>query len=193
MVEPIAGVQWHGYCTYGNPLAAISSQWVGWGPHCRILFYYVFWLRKKINTTLIYFMLFFILIRTWSPRNCFICSPLASPPCRSSCPIPPPSHCVFWLIVVCSLSSGSRLMPWWILFSSFLSHTLMPQNDTKTPTPFGLPWTHLVYNTPSTSNTIFYLIVALPKAWVPTLSLFCNGFVFWCPKQPPQRKLKQIT
>ncbi len=42
-----------------QPLAAISSQWVGWGPHWWILFHYVFWLRKKIilhSSILCYFL-----------------------------------------------------------------------------------------------------------------------------------------
>jgi membrane protein YqaA with SNARE-associated domain len=135
----------HGGANRWSPVAWLLYLWQ---PTCGNLFT-MGWLRaplsdfillcilakKKINTTLIYFMLFFILIRTRSPRNHFICSPLASPPYRSSCPIPPQSHCVIWLIAVCSLSYGGRLMPRWILFSSFLSYTLMPQNNTKTPPP----------------------------------------------------------
>ncbi len=111
----------HGGADCWSPVAWLLYLWQ---PPCGNLFT-MGWLRaplsdfillcilakKKINTTLIYFTLFFILIWTWSPQNHFICSPLASHPCRSSCPIPPPSHCVFWLIVVCSLSSGGHLMP----------------------------------------------------------------------------------
>ena len=90
-------------------------------------------------------------------------------------------------------------MPRWILCSSVFVTYFDILNDTKTPTPYVLPQAHLIWNIPSTRDTIFYLIVAFlldcrpPKAWAPNPLSILQWVMFRHPKQLPQHKLKQIA
>ncbi len=150
--------------------------------------------KKKINTTLIYFMLFFILIQTGSPQNRFICSPLASPPCHSSCPIPPLSHCVFWLIVVCSLSSGSHLMHEGFYFHHFCHILWCPKTTQKCPPSIhsATASSHLKHPPPSTLffGWLFLLFLDLrpPKAVALPITLFFYGSGFDAQIKPHSSK-----
>ena len=73
-----------------------------WGLCWRILLNYVNWLRKKLISTLIYFILFFDLLPPRSPRNQSDRAPLTSPSGHAFFPTPPPSRPpVFsWLLCV---------------------------------------------------------------------------------------------
>jgi hypothetical protein len=75
-------------------------RWARRGLIRRILFNYLNRLRKKLISTLIYFISFFSLLPTRSPRNRCDRAPLTSPSGRASCMIPPPSclHIFGWLL-----------------------------------------------------------------------------------------------
>ena len=98
--EAVRRAQRHGYFIYSRPPPATPSRWARRGLIRRILFNYLNRLRKKIISTLIYFISFFSLLPTRSPRNRCDRAPLTSPPGRASCMIPPPSflHIFGWLL-----------------------------------------------------------------------------------------------
>ena len=98
--EAVRQVQRHGYFKFSRPPRAISSRWARRGPIRRILFNYLNRLRKKLISALIYFISFFSLLPTRSPRNRCDRAPLTSPSGRASCMIPPPSclHIFGWLL-----------------------------------------------------------------------------------------------
>jgi len=78
MVKPFARSSGMDISKYRRP-PATPSRWARRGPIRRILFNYLNRLRKKIISALIYFISFFSLLPTRSPRNRCDRAPLTSP------------------------------------------------------------------------------------------------------------------
>ena len=123
--EAVRRVQRHGYFKYSRPPQATSSRWADWRRLRRILFNYVNQLRKKLITALIYFISFFNLLPTWSPRNRCDRAPLTSPSSRASCLIPPPSylHVFGWLLCKNVVRRHPKTTIWFIFFVFLLPHS----------------------------------------------------------------------
>ena len=100
MVKPFAGSSGMDILNIAAPPRATPLRWARRGPIRRILFNYLNRLRKKLISTLIYFISFFGLLPTRSPRNRCNRAPLTSPSGHASCMIPPPSflHIFGWLL-----------------------------------------------------------------------------------------------
>ena len=100
MVKPFARSSGMDILKYSRPPRATPSRWARRGPIRRISFNYLNRLRKKLISALIYFISFFSLLPTRSPRNRCDRAPLTSPSGRASCMIPFPSclHIFGWLL-----------------------------------------------------------------------------------------------
>jgi hypothetical protein len=83
MVTPFAGSYGMAMSFFSHPIAATSSRWTVRGLCWAILLNYVNWLRKKLISTLINFILFFGLLSTRSPQNWSDRAPLNSLPAKS--------------------------------------------------------------------------------------------------------------
>ena len=119
MVKPFARSSGMDILKYSRPPRATPLRWARRGPIRRILFNYLNRLRKKLISALIYFISFFSLLPTRSPRNRCDRAPLTYPSGSASRMIPPPS-CLQFLVACCvKSSSGCRLRPRSDLFSYF--------------------------------------------------------------------------
>ena len=100
MVKPFARSSGMDILKYSRLPRATPSRWARRGPIRRILFNYLNRLRKKLISALIYFISFFSLLPTRSPRNRCDRAPLTSPSGSASRMIPPPSclHIFGWLL-----------------------------------------------------------------------------------------------
>ena len=87
--EAVRRVQRHGYFKYSHPPWATPLRWARGGPIRRILFNYLNRLRKKLFSTLIYFISYFNLLPTRSPRNRCDRATLTCPSSRESSLVPP--------------------------------------------------------------------------------------------------------
>ena len=119
-------IPWHGYAIFSHPLAVTSLQWTGQGRCWRILLNYVNQLRKKLISTLIYFISFFNLLPTWLPWNRSDRAPLTSPSGCASFMIPPPlgMHVFGWLLCKIVVRRPPKTTIWFIflIFCRIIRH-----------------------------------------------------------------------
>ncbi len=149
-------------------------------------------MRKKLISEIIHFILVFYYAPTRLPQNRLNSTPLTSPPGRASCTIPP-SSClrVFgWLLCKFDVWRPPQATTYFILFI-LLSPNLPPQTTAKCPPHTLRCGCVSSQSLPPTTDTVFWLVVALfidwgpRKAWGQPLYLFLDGLPFWCPRQPP--------
>ena len=117
MVKPFARSSGMDILKYSRLPRATPSRWARRGPIRRILFNYLNRLRKKLISALIYFISFFSLLPTRSPRNRCDRAPLTSPSGSVSVWSPLHRACTFLVGCCVKSSSGCRLRPRSDLFS----------------------------------------------------------------------------
>jgi len=103
MVKPFARSSGMNILKFSRPPRAITSQRACRVPIRRILLNYLNRLRKIIISSLIYFISFFSLLPTRSPRNRCDRAPLTSPSGSASRMIPPPSRMDIFGWLLCKI------------------------------------------------------------------------------------------
>ena len=98
------------FLKYSRPPRATPSRWAHRGPIRRILFNYLNRLRKKLISALIYFISFFSILPTLSPRNQCNRAPLTSPSGSASRMIPPPSCLQIFGWLLCKIVAAADVM-----------------------------------------------------------------------------------
>ncbi len=152
--EAVHLIPLHGYDIFSRPLAGTSSWWTCQRRCQRISFNYVNRRRKKIISTLIYFISFFNLLPTWSPQNQCDWAPLMSPSGFVSCMISPLlCLCVFsWLLCkIFNLWPPTKATNWFSLH--FFPPHSQPQTTWNSP-PHTSPCGYISSQPPPLSLTL---------------------------------------